>query len=356
MIEMSAKNREITTPTSTTPPQPQNPRYSIVSYLATGLNPEKIRRKLNIPPSTFQYHLSILKRQGYIHKVGYGTWEVLKPLEQEKKTTAGSGYVGTPRHPPSRGSSRGSPAVLTQSVLSQFQQDAIRAHAFVTTWQVPTALRNWTNEKRIQYLEAHHIPYKPLGIGGGGQRIIVKDRKVWLTNKSIIIYDKASYFADAALPAKSTAIATHLSIVKRIERLLHTSLEIGSDHKFKVSRQHYAMIQNALAEQYNEAGEKLEVRNGRGLWFLIDNSFNLNEAEAVHPSSSMSDADKVQDFFNSLKDKPLTTDFILTAMAGIQENQAAFAENMASHISAIQDLGAGVREMNKLLQQLKEQL
>lgn len=350
----TANNRGINTPTSTTTPPPKNPRLSIISYLKAGLNPAKIATKLSIPESTLQYHLSILKKQGIVCKVGYGTWELLKPLESREKTTAGSTHVGHPQHPPSRGSSRGSSAVLTQSELTRFTQDSVRAHAILTTWSTPRGMRNWNNHNRIKYLTTRNIPFKPLGIGGGGQRIIVKDRKTWLTDKSIIIYDKASYFAEAALQAKNTALATHLSIIKHIERLLHTSFLVGSDYKFKVSRQHYALIYNALAKQYNSTGEKLEVRTGKGLWLLIDDSYSMDELETVHPSTGMSDNLKVQEFFNGVKTTAITPEFILQAMNGIQENQAAFAVNMVSHVDAIKKLGSGVEQMNSLIGKMTE--
>lgn len=351
-------NREIkTTPPATNPP-PKTSRLSILSYLAAGFNPAKIAAKMNVSAGTIQYHLSILKRQGIIRKVGYGTWEILKPPESEKKTTARSPYVGIPKPPPSRGSLAVVPAVLTQSQLTRFQQDAVRTHAITTTWQVPRGLRNWDNPHRTQYLDSHNIPHIQLGIAGGGQRSIVKDRKVWLLNKVLIIYDKASYFAQTALEGKNTALALHLRIIKHVERLLHTSFLIGSDYKFKVSRQHYALIHNALAQQYNEAGEKLEVRTGKGLWLLIDNSNNIHELEGVHPRTGMTDTQKTQAFFNGLKDIPATQGapsytpgFVLKAIAGVTANQTAFAENIESHISAIQDLGAGVRDMNALLKE-----
>jgi uncharacterized protein YoxC len=72
----------------------------------------------------------------------------------------------------------------------------------------------------------------------------------------------------------------------------------------------------------------------------------------------MADNLNVQGFFNSLKGNPITTDFIFEAMGGIQQNQQTitanqmvFAENINSHITAIQDLGTGVRDMNKLLKE-----
>jgi len=314
----------------------------------------KIAAKMGIAMSTLQYHLTAMAKQGIIRKVGYGTWDVLREPTTEELTPRGLSRVGSPYLPPHRGSSNHSTAVLTQSELTRFQQDAVRAHAFVFTMQVPRNLRNWNNKLRVKFLETHSIPFVPLGIGGGGQRLIVKDRKVWLLNKSLIIYDKASYFAEEALQAKTTALATHISIIKHVERLLHTSFEIGSDYKFKVSRQHYALIYNALAKQYNESGEKLEIRTAKGAWFLIDNSYNMNEAETVHPTTAMTDNRKVQDFFNGVKTTAITPEFILQAMNGIQENQAAFAVNMVSHIDAIKKLGSGVEQMNSLIGQIKE--
>ena len=314
------------------------------------MNPAKICRKLGIPKQTLQYHLNKLKQQGIIRKAGYGTWEVINQPETEEKRSTNLPHVGSHTTPPKV---RKEVRTLSQSELTRFQQDSVRAHAFVFTMQVPRNHRNWNNKQRVKFLEANGIPYKPLGIGGGGQRIIVKDRKTWLLDKSIIIYDRSSYFAENALQAKTTALATHLSIIKHIERLLHTSFEIGTDYKFKVSRQHYALIYNALAKQYNETGEKLEIRTGQGAWFLIDNSYNMNEAETVHPSTAMSDNTKMQNFFNGVKTTAITPEFILQAMNGIQENQAAFATNITSHIDAIRKLGAGVEQMNSLIEQIK---
>lgn len=325
----------------------------ILSYLKAGLNPAKICIQLGIPKQTLQYHLTKMKREGLIHKVGYGVWEVLPdPPKTSTNFHTSISHVGHRQHPPHL---RTSPAVLTQANLTRFTQDAVRGHAFVFTLRVPKGLNNWNNRKREQYLTKKEIPFKHLNIGGEGQRIIVKDRKVWLTNPSIIIYDKSSYFAEKALEAKNTALATHLGIIKHIERLLHTSFLIGDDYKFKVSRQHYALIYNALASQYNNEGRKLEIRTEKGVWFLIDNSYNMNEAETVHPSSAMTDNRKVQDWFNGLKAQPITPEFVLEMMHGIQANQMAFAENIESHIGAIQDLGTGVRALNALIEESNTQ-
>lgn len=239
-----------------------------------------------------------------------------------------------------------------------FIPDSVRAHAFVFTLHVPKNLRNWNNKKREQYLDRHNIPYKRLGIINGGQRLIINGRKTHLTDKSIVIYDRSSYFAEKAIEAKSNAVHSFISIIKKLERILHVELTSGSDYKFRVSRQHYALVKNALAQQCNAEGLKLEVRSeaDNSLWFLIDNSFNLDEAEAVHPQTGTTDIKRVQDFFNGVKATGITPSFILEAMNGIQGNQAVFAENTESHIAAIQDLSAGVKTFNSLLEKLFKKL
>jgi hypothetical protein len=41
-------------------------------------------------------------------------------------------------------------------------------------------------------------------------------------------------------------------------------------------------------------------------------------------------------------------------IAGVTENQMAFAENMTSHVEAVRNLSAGVKEMNETIKQLSE--
>ena len=352
------RSTNIDTPNNTPSTNDSDWYLSMVSLLKAGMNPAKICAKLDIPKNTLQYHLNKLKVEGRIVKSGYGTWDWIDLPETCKTKVRTLSRVATPKTPKQV-------RTFAQANLTRFQQDAVRAHAFRTRFQIPQGLRNWNNEKRTQYLTAHNIPYKHLRIGGEGQRIIVKDRKVWLLNKSIIIYDKASYFAEQAIDAKNTALATHLGIIKHIERLLHTSFQIGTDYKFKVTAQHYALIYNALAKQYNEAEEKLEVRTGKGLWFLIDNSYNMNEAETVHHDTAMTDNLKVTNWFNGLKDIPAiqgaptyTPGFVLEMLGGIQQNQMMFAENqteyannIGSHITSIQDLSTGTKNIGALLKE-----
>ena len=203
-----------------------------------------------------------------------------------------------------------------------------------------------------------------MGIGGGGQSIIYKGKKIWLTNKSLIIYDKDSYIKNCSKESKNLAISNMLILVKGLEKVFKISFKVNGDYRFKVSRQHYSKMKDELAKQYDKKGNKLRIYNDKGLWFLIDNSYNLHESETVHPRTSDEDMDSsIVPFFNSLKEtKGFTTSFVLEALEkqtklskNIQQNQLIFAENMKSHIGAIKDLGLGVRKLTKVVSNIKEE-
>lgn len=317
----------------------------IVELMAIGKTPTQIHKELGISQTALQYHLNQLKSEGAIRKLGYGTWEVTKGEFYVPKRTSKTLRVTT---------------ADPQTKLSCFAQDSVRGHAFTFTLKIPKGLRNWNNEKRERYLKKNNIEFKRLTTYGGGQRIISKGRKTWLMNKSIIIYEKDSYLAETAEQSKSHAIYNFIQKIKSLERLLKADFTIkaGSQYKFKVSRQHYALVKNALARQYNEANEKLEVYTEKGLWFLIDNSFNLDEAETVHPETAETDNVKVQNFFNSLKDQPngVTIGELLELSAGIQQNQLLFSKNALAHVDVIRELGLSVQGLNELLRELKEVL
>ena len=293
-----------------------------------------------MPKTSFQYHFNKLKDADVIRKIGYGTWTITNEENLAKIRSAKTLRVAMDD---------------PQATLSYFLPDSVRGHAFVFTLKVPEGLRNWNNEKRETFLSKRKLEFTRLTTFGSGQRIIFKGRKVWLTNKSVIVYEKSSYLSETSSGAKSHAIYSFISLIKGLERLLQADFteRAGRQYRFKVSRQHYALVKNALAKQYDAEGKKLQVYADRGLWFLIDNSFNLHEAETVHPETADSDSKKVQDFFNSLKEQPLTTGFILEVMNGIQQNQFIFAQNMGSHIKVIKDLGQGVNELTELIEELK---
>ena len=310
----------------------------IVQHLHSGIQPAAICKLKGIPKNRLQYHLDKLKHAGVIRKIAYGTWEVTDTTVLDLKRSTKTSQVAKVKPP---------------SNWYFLKQDSVRGHSFVFTLKLEKGLRNW--ERREEFLVKQNIEFIKLNIPGAVQRIIFKGRKIWLTNKSIIVYEKNSYFSETAKETKDYAIYNFIALIKSLERYLHAefSFNAGREYQFKVSRQHYALVKNALAQQYDKEGKKLKVYTSEGLWFTIDNSFNLHEAETVHPDTADEDNKKVQTFFNSLKEYPLTTEFILQAMQGIQSNQQCFAQNIEMHIKAIEDLAEGVNVLTCLLKTMQ---
>jgi hypothetical protein len=244
--------------------------------------------EMGISKQAMQYHLKKLKVSNIINKIGYGTWAVDQDKWEQfqaRKEVKIMPKVGKPTE-----------------IEKLIKDKPIRGHGFVFTLKIPN-IRNWDN--REQYLIKHKIDYKNIGLHNSTQSINFRNHKIWLSNRSIIIYfpkDK-SYFDNTAEDSKKFAIYHFKHLIIGLERLLGTNFRINNNYEFKVSRQHYANINNSLAKQYNMDGSKLNVYNAGKLWFIIDNSFNLNEAETVKPDTASKDMDKVvMPFFNDLKD------------------------------------------------------
>jgi len=250
--------------------------------------------------------------------------------------------------------------------LDSFDPDTIRGHNFQFKLEIPKNLKNWNNEKRRKAMKRLNIKFYELyHLFGGGQGIIFRKKKVHLTNKSIIIYDKASYYAETSKRSQTVAMIKILYLIKALEQRIRGSFSHNGRYKLKPTRQHYALIKNAIAMIYNKpVRKKLEVADDKGFWLLINNSFNLDELECIHPKTSPKDSQGMKNVMNSFKktDFTVTSEFVLESlnkqnivMQGIQHNQMQFAEKMVSHIKAVKELGRGVRDFSKAVLHNKEE-
>lgn len=324
----------------------KNLKLFIFSRLKEGRVLRDIKQETGLKDSAFQYYLSSLKQEGLIKKIGYGVWETTSNStgkELQKSTAVATHQLN--------------------KICSSLKPDSVRGHAFQFKLQIPKNLRNWN--RREEFFKKLGIKFKKLQVPANSQAIEFKGRKIHLTDKSIIIYERESFIQETAAESQSQAIDNFLRIIKSLERELKANFGEFGKYRFKVSRQHYSLIKNALAKQYDKEGKKLEVYNDTGLWFLIDNSFNLHEAETLHPKTAVSDNEKVQTLFNGIKEeniehiKGFKPSVIFSMINKNTENlgeflqsQVIYAENIKSHIKAIQQLGDGVDKQNKIMDEL----
>jgi len=329
----------------------------VIRLLQKGTMPIKICSELDITKQKLQYYLSRLKRGGYIKKVGYGTWEVdtqkyISDIKEVQQIKIKSTQVATNHL---KGAYKEVQQIKLKSIKG-LKEDSVRGHSFMFYLKLP-CIDNWGN--RHKFLDKKGIKYDILK--HDGIKINYKGKKVHLWRKCIIIYDKESYIADMAKDTRSTAIYGFLGIIKSLETLFGVSLTINRNYQFKVAREHYALIKNCLARQYDKEGKKLQIYNYKGLWMLIDNSFNLHETETVMAKEAVLDNEGIQKYFNSHKatDFKVTPEFILncfnqnnTSMDKLIGVQGVFADNLKSHIKAIKEIGKGSKQLASSVKEL----
>ena len=137
-------------------------------------------------------------------------------------------------------------------------------------------------------------------------QIIINNVKVWLNPRQILFF-MPNYYGKTPLECFTKALDDLTKLTNKLQRTLGVKLFSSKFLDFEISRQHYALIKNQLAEKYNKERKKLFIYDSRHeLRLLIDNSLNLNEFEAVHHKEAMSDSEKVKNFFNEVIEKDLS--------------------------------------------------
>lgn len=139
--------------------------------------------------------------------------------------------------------------------------------------------------------------------------------------------------------------------------------KIRGKYQYKTTRSHYGLIKNCFARRYIDNNKRIGIRDDAGtLWMIVDNSEpNLVELEFVNSeeddrgmTKNVWDEKKVNNFFNNLVEG-YTPKFVLKALGDITKNQEYYADNMRSHVKAVKDLGNGVRELVKVVKELKKE-
>jgi DNA-binding Lrp family transcriptional regulator len=293
----------------------------ILNLFKQGLKANEIAIKLNISKPNLSYYLKSLKESGRLINLSYGVWEV-KDVKSSTKDT--------------------------------FKPKDIRGHAFIWKVKIPREIDGYNN---LTKLNSRKIKFKLVGIKKTPS-INILNKKVWLGNKNIIIFDSNSYMGKNAVESRKYAVFRLITILEAIERELNINLKSNEGYIFKPSRQHYSIIKNDLAIQCNQNNEKINIKYHGETWFIVDNSYNLDECEHIHKETALLDNLGIQKYFNSHKetDFKVTPEFILNTMKGIQSNQLIFAKNMESHILAIQKLGNAVDRLENTIKKKKVSL
>lgn len=156
--------------------------------------------------------------------------------------------------------------------------------------------------------------------------LYVDGNTVRLYPDSVEVYALNSYFGEDATQATSKAMSYFQKFFVKLENQLKVILVRPESQNIRVVKAEYAEVANEYAKECNLTGDRLKVyaRDDGKLWFEIDNSFKLHEAETKHPLTSKPDMDKVRAAFNDYRDNqpPLPSQISLS----LQKTQEALFE------------------------------
>lgn len=342
------------------------PVYLVYDYISKGLQPKYIRRNKLIPKRTLQRHIKQLVDADLIKKVGYGTWEItereLSPETIKRrcqiKPHVGKGFKVAPST-----SSYRFPKVAPSSD-NFIKPSSIRGHAFVVRQEIPK-LKNWDN--RLQILKKAKIPHERIDQGERARIKVGEIEKVHLCNESIIWYMRGlSFFGKTPTIACNKALEFLLAHIRKLENMIGIdahNLKIRKGYKLHFSRQHYALIKNALAQKYNDEKKKLYVFDENGLWMIIDKSYNVDELEGVRNDTAKDEMTFMKSYFNDLNKTRLMPSTALHLITGnaknhesLVKNMGVYAQNLMAHVESVKALSTKTSDFTSAVLNFKDEI
>lgn len=278
----------------------------VISEIKAGNNPSQICKKHNIKKQTLQYYLRQLKEKGIAKKINYGTWRIVKEVSNSNK--------------------------------AHKIQKQIRGHAF--NWKVKFKYEiDWKRR-----LRQNNISYQLIGVNNSTPRIIFNDKKIWFTKNGLVVYEPKSFFSRSSFTSKGKAMWELDKTIKMLSKALKIDL---NGYLVKTSREHYGMIKNEMAKQYNDRGEKLLIKeNGNG-WLWIDDSHSLAELETNEPIVNR----QVQNWYNDMKRTgfQVTPTFLMESINKVTQNQLMNAENITKHQKVLDEMLITLKKIQEKL-------
>jgi hypothetical protein len=168
------------------------------------------------------------------------------------------------------------------------------------------------------------------------KRIDFPEAIVRVFRKSILITIRSSKEVKG-LPVKEAQRISNDLVLSVLQKLPKAIVIKES----KLSSVHNAFINHPLAKRNISVKVNDEVR------FISDNSKGNPEFEAINTNHAISDSEAIEQDIISLVDKGLTRDFLAQSLNTLIQDREYYAENLKSHVQAIQDLSKGVNELRE---------
>lgn len=183
--------------------------------------------------------------------------------------------------------------------------------------------------------------------------INIDGNTIRLYKNSIEIYSGQSFYADTAHKATVRSFQYWNRLFARLENDLNLILVKPRSQNIKLVNQHYAEINNELAEECEKKADKIRVytTDEGKLWFVIDNSFNLHEAETQGKTSKQDMDEVVRPFFNDLRDNsPPVPSTIWNVLAQNIEISSSNAQAIQAYATIPEKYNDSINALNEQIQ------
>lgn len=288
----------------------------ILNRLSKDTNLSKIKKEFNISKQDLNYYLRGLKKKGLVIHKGRGWYE---PVKQSKKSTKYENFLS---------------------------KDSVRGHAYAWNVKLEEEVVGWN--KRIEILKKKGMNFILVGAMKTTPRIKVLGRKVWLCNDHLRVFSKPkeSYYGETAKESRNLAFQEIKLIVGVLNNKLGLFVKPSS---ISFQKEHYALIKNDLAIEYNKRKDILRIKDEEGEWLIVDDSFGEggeleNIGKKAYPINI-----PMQKWWNDNKEHnfKVTPTFVLENFNKLIEDRKFWAEHQKSHISSIQQLGSSANANSK---------
>lgn len=161
------------------------------------------------------------------------------------------------------------------------------------------------DQDKTKLLLLNHYKTKTIQLKNNKQiTFSLSQLKCAITTKSVII-TMPSIIANNPTLATAEMMEILFDMIPKLENRLKLILIKDGYLNIEILSQHCAMMENAMAKLYNKEGNKFLIKDPEDgkTRLIIDNSFKLNEFEAVHPNKAISDMQNLQPFFLGLVEK-----------------------------------------------------
>lgn len=174
--------------------------------------------------------------------------------------------------------------------------------------------------------------------------IYIDGNTIKLYKNSIIIYSTQSFYAESVEKSFSESMEYFNKFFHIVENDTKTILIKPRKQNIKMFDVHFAEINNELAEECEKKGQKIRIytTDTGKLWFTIDNSFNLHEAE-TQGETAKEDMEKLKPFFNDIRDNELVT------MSQLKEFMYLMVKNVNKLAYNTKENAAGLGALIKLV-------